>query len=69
MEWIRVGTKDPENYQNIIVTDGICSFVGCYYAENDKITLHAADFFEIKFGTTSIENFTHWMPLPELPKK
>lgn len=65
--WISVEDELPKNRESILFTDGGCVYSGRYYGGRyygDKGDW--VDFCEV---STLIEDVTHWMPLPEPPKK
>ena len=64
--WISVKEKTPEDYENIIFTNGKDVFVGfrvslIYDDEGNN---------DIYYYSNEInhKDVTHWMPLPELPE-
>ncbi len=65
-EWIKTTDKDPENLQNILVTDGTHIYAGGFYLGPDKFCLSSGVRFEDGGLYCDLENFTHWCPI-ELP--
>ena len=61
-EWIPVTERLPE-YGSHILTFGGKDLVGCktYYGVFEKIV-------GVRFGKITIDEVTHWMPLPEPPE-
>ena len=60
--WIPVSERLPENGEDVLVCDGDAMAVACFNTK-DRVW----DFFELDFWSSS--DVTHWMPLPEPPKK
>jgi hypothetical protein len=60
--WISVEDRLPERCVRVIVSDGrdVC----IAYREDD-----GDEWFPIDYGYVSVENITHWMPLPDVPQE
>ena len=75
MEWINLNEKKPINYTNVLVTDGISTWVA-YSLENMQIFLsshpdYKRDYWNDEFHAmpfTTMCKPTHWMPLPKPPE-
>lgn len=59
MDWISVKDRLPEEGDDFLV---------CVKEKNGYCYIDIMSFW-IRVGEWSIEGVTHWMPLPELPKK
>jgi hypothetical protein len=61
MEWILIKDKLPEQGKDVLLFDGGQIFFG-YYSEISNQFIVAGDKAELC-------DFTHWMNLPDFPKK
>lgn len=68
MEWIEITKQEPQNRQSILVTDGQTVLAGVYCKGPDEFCINAGP-FGFRSCCIGIGEFTHWMPLPEPPKK
>lgn len=73
MNWINIKDQKPEIEKAYLITDGkiiITAFL-CWISDNvDDYTWIPAggSGYDWEWDEIDIENITHWMPLPELPK-
>lgn len=63
--WISVEDKLPEKGVLVIVKTGIDN---CYLAAKDSVAL-PKDEFMLPQLCEYVDEVTHWMPIPELPKE
>jgi hypothetical protein len=61
MVWILVKDKLPEQAVDVLLFDGGQIYFGYYSEIYDK--------FVVAEDQVAIEDFTHWMTLPDFPKK
>ena len=61
MEWILIKNELPEQGKDVLLFDGGQIFFG-YYSEISEKFIVAGD-------KVDINDLTHWMDLPEFPKK
>lgn len=66
MEWISVKDRFPEEWVTVLITDG--KNVGISSNQIDCITEENCISSEGYYIGTSLQEITHWMPLPEPPK-
>ena len=62
-EWISVEERLPEDGAIVLTVDSEGERGVCFYEEELK------GIFQQCYGLVQIFNITHWMPLPEAPKK
>ena len=62
-QWISVKDRLPEDKQNVLTIDSESKMEVCFYEKEWK------GVFQQCGGLVKIFNITHWMPLPEPPKK
>ena len=63
MEWIRIEDDLPEDLENVLFTDGKDVYKGYI---NKSVWGEWNYWFSI--SDVGIEDVTHWMPLPTMPK-
>jgi hypothetical protein len=68
MEWIELSKQKPKNRQPILVTDGQTVLAGAYCQGPDEFCINTGP-FALRSCSIGIGELTHWMPLPEPPKK
>ena len=59
-EWISIKDRLPESDKKVLITDGRNMMVSWYYKWNGMIRW---------VDTLYVRDITHWMPLPEPPKR
>ncbi len=64
MKWISVKERMPERYTDVFVYDGNNCYIG-YFTNADSFVTTQDPYH----NTYQIEDVTHWMPLPKLPKE
>ena len=67
MNWISVKDNLPELFYHVLATDGNNIGIAAYQGENEEGNdewIDCGDSFD-----NYLPEITHWMPLPELPKK
>lgn len=68
MNWIKLEDKLPLHYQNILVCDKRGDiYMACIWTYDAKI--NDIPFVFVTSDGTSIDDVTHWMPLPEPPNE
>jgi hypothetical protein len=68
MKWINIKDRLPEHEHKVdIWTNESCRFADCLYTHYTDSTPHF--YYEPKDIIIPIQKVTHWMPLPEPPKK
>ena len=70
MEWIKVEEKMPDEKQVVLVVTKDFSMFICRYRK--ALTWKGFRLKFINLLSTSgiwVQNVTHWMPMPELPKE
>lgn len=65
MKWISIKEKTPEDYENILFTNGKRVFLGFRVCLEDGDD--GRDDFYYYSNERNYDGITHWMPLPELP--
>ncbi|QHJ79614.1 MAG: hypothetical protein [Caudoviricetes sp.] len=61
-EWINCSVRMPEEYEDVLVTDGEDVALGFYVKDSDFDALWT-------YPANSVRGLeTHWQPLPEPPK-
>lgn len=63
--WISVKEKTPEDYKDVLFTDGKTIFKGC---RASSIIDEDSDTVFYFSNERHVDKVTHWMPLPPLPK-
>lgn len=63
MEWINIKDSSPESGELVLVSDGIQICMAFIKSSTNKFT-HANTWYDLFH-----DRVTHWMPLPEPPKK
>jgi hypothetical protein len=71
MEWISVKDRLPKLYEDVLLYDGYEVFAGNIRGidKENLITWKAQPCDSECYGWYKDEYITHWMPLPEPPKK
>lgn len=62
-EWIKCSEKMPECFTDVLVTDGSYAEIMTLLGDGSWLVL-----LEEWSTCVSVNNITHWMPLPKLPE-
>lgn len=65
-KWIAVEKELPDRTMEVLVTNGKVTLAGSFYIGGFIMNLPDD---ERQIYTTNFQNFTHWQPLPDNPKK
>lgn len=65
MEWIKCSDQFPEEEEMVLLCDYLEGFVTAGYYQS----YFAGEGWRVNGGFLNINEFTHWMPLPNPPKR